>query len=316
MKGIAHFTVGVAAASFFPIAVSAGADGNAVYFVLGGAAGLLPDTLDFKFYRFFYKHDIEVVSDPLNPDPGVIANAVAEAVHRCLESGKNVRIKLNTIRVGADTWRKYTLKFDVANRKVVAEMGPEVDTSGAPVNPRVSGKEKKASASLACDIRLDYMSAVSVDIFEGPVFEMVPEKDGMVRPRFIPWHREWSHSFVIGFLFSLIAAVALDIYAGMIVFTAWAAHILFDQLGFMGSNVLYPFKKHRVPGMKKAHAVDILPNFMTVWISCMVIFWNLHSACYGDTRYLNPLRMTFYGVVLPFLILFLWRRVSLKSDKA
>ena len=62
MKGIAHFTAGVAAASFFPGAVAAAVDGNPLYFVLGGVCGLLPDTLDFKFGRFFYRHQVEITT--------------------------------------------------------------------------------------------------------------------------------------------------------------------------------------------------------------------------------------------------------------
>ena len=48
MKGIAHFISGVAAASFFPWSVQAAVEGNPMYFILGGAFGILPDTLDFK----------------------------------------------------------------------------------------------------------------------------------------------------------------------------------------------------------------------------------------------------------------------------
>jgi len=46
---------------------SAPAPPQSLYFLLGGIFGLLPDTLDFKFYRFFIKHDIEVAPDPLKP---------------------------------------------------------------------------------------------------------------------------------------------------------------------------------------------------------------------------------------------------------
>ena len=58
MKGFSHFMSGVAVASFGPWAVDAALHGNPIFFILGGACGILPDTLDFKFYRFFYKHDV------------------------------------------------------------------------------------------------------------------------------------------------------------------------------------------------------------------------------------------------------------------
>ena len=106
MKGFTHFTAGLAAASFFPGAVTAAASGNPLYFILGGAFGILPDTLDFKFYRFFVKHDMEVIPDPNRADPQMIADAVAYAVNRAALTGKPVRIRLNTIPCGADCWRQ------------------------------------------------------------------------------------------------------------------------------------------------------------------------------------------------------------------
>ena len=90
MKGIVHFAVGVTVASCFPEVVRAGANGNPLYFILGGIFGILPDTIDFKFCRFFYRHDIEVTPDPNKPDPQVIADAVALAVNRAYETRKPV----------------------------------------------------------------------------------------------------------------------------------------------------------------------------------------------------------------------------------
>lgn len=60
MKGFTHFMSGVAVASFGPWAIDAALAGNPIFFILGGACGILPDTLDFKFYRFFYHHDVYV----------------------------------------------------------------------------------------------------------------------------------------------------------------------------------------------------------------------------------------------------------------
>jgi hypothetical protein len=66
MKGIAHFISGVAIATFFPEVVRQAADGSLLP-VLGGVAGILPDTLDFKFVRYFERYDLEIDPGP-NPD--------------------------------------------------------------------------------------------------------------------------------------------------------------------------------------------------------------------------------------------------------
>ncbi len=118
MKGFSHFISGVAAASFCPWAVRAAMDGNPMYFILGGAFGILPDTLDFKFYRFFYRHDFYIEPDPLKPDPQAIADQLAVAVDKAKTDGKTVRVKLNTIRLGADYWQQYVIKFDTDRQEV------------------------------------------------------------------------------------------------------------------------------------------------------------------------------------------------------
>ncbi|MDD4871638.1 MAG: metal-dependent hydrolase [Kiritimatiellae bacterium] len=308
MKGIAHFSVGIALASFFQQAVQAGSEGNPLYFILGGVFGLLPDTLDFKFYKFLYKRDIEISPDPKDPDPQVVADGLAFAVNKTFDTGKPVRIKLNTIRLGSDLWRQYKMKFDVGNRKVIASIGPVVRTDQSVVK-EYSGKEKKASATLVCGIKPDYEVETTIDILDGPLFMMTPSADGRIIPAFIPWHREWSHSFIVGLLFALVGAVAWSPLAGVISFFAYGAHILLDQLGFLGSNLFYPFHaSRRAGGMKLIHSGDMLPNFGTVWLSCLAIFWNLYRDLSWQITAFNPLKLVFYGVIIPLTLFILLRR--------
>ena len=54
MKSIAHFLTGIAIATLFPEVVHRAAEGSLLP-VLGGIAGVLPDTLDFKFVRYLYR---------------------------------------------------------------------------------------------------------------------------------------------------------------------------------------------------------------------------------------------------------------------
>ncbi|NQT91362.1 MAG: metal-dependent hydrolase, partial [Lentisphaerae bacterium] len=306
-----HFMVGVAAASCFPDAVRAGAEGNPMYFILGGLFGLLPDTLDFKFCRFFYRHDIQVVPDPNRPDPQMIADAVAEAVRRAHETRKPVEIKLNTVRMGADEWQQYEVKFDVLKRCVTVTYGPIVDTSSNPLRRKRSrpGESAKASAPLLCGVRLDYMATTTIDIFEGPMFRVVPLKDGRVTPIFIPWHRQWSHSFVTCLLMGLVGAVILGPVAGLVILTAVLAHVLVDQLGFMGSSLLYPFLPRRNEGLKLVHSSEGLANFGIVWFSALLVFWNLYEQAPRQLVNLSVVRLFLYGGVVPFAIGCFFRRL-------
>ena len=309
IKGITHFTAGVAAAACFPFAVSAGAAGNPWYFVLGGFLGLLPDTLDFKFVRYFEKRDIEIVPDPLRPDAQMVADAMALAVNRARDLGRPVRVKLNTVRLGADRWRQYTVRFDLPNRCVRVAFGPVVDTGRLPVE---TPPARTAESPLFAEAALDYLAETCVDIFDGPSFEMRPRADGAVRVGFLPWHRAWSHSLVIALLAGLFAAALWGAGAGAVGFLAYAAHIAVDQAGFMGSNLFYPFTRRRTPGLRWTRSSAAFANFALVWGCCLLIFWNLSR--YPDpARAVNPVALFVYGLVLPALAC-RWRRRSASRE--
>lgn len=316
MKGFTHFAAGLAAASCFPGAVAAAAAGNPLYFILGGAAGILPDTLDFKFYRFFVCHDMEVVPDPNEADPRMIAEAMAYAVNRAFESGKPVCIKLNTIAVGTDRWQQYTVKFDVAGRRVTVRYGPIVDTGQNPVDG-IRAHYPEASAPLICPIVLDYEATVNVDIFDGPLFTMRPTSDNrMVRPEFIPWHREWSHGLLATAVLAAGGAALFGWLAGFVMAAAYGAHILVDQLGFMGSNLLFPLRRCRTNGLGLVHSASGIANAVTVWFSCLVIFWHLSRHATGQILQFNMVQLFLFGGLLPILLFLLIDRILGRRSRA
>jgi membrane-bound metal-dependent hydrolase YbcI (DUF457 family) len=312
VKGISHFVIGVGAASCFPAAVAAAADGNPLYFILGGVFGLLPDTIDFKFAKFFYKTDITVTPDPHDLDVKMIAEAVALAVNTACETRKPVTIKLNTIQLGADRWRRYSVVFDIPGRRVIAKSGPIVDTGGKPIPGMPKEKIREAAMPLICDIRMQYFATTNVDIFDGPVFRMDPLDDGRVSPDFIPWHRDWTHSLVFALLFGLVGTLVWNAAAGMVIFAAYVAHIFADQLGYMGSNLFAPFTKRRTGGLRLTRAMWPFPNFLCVWISCVVVFWNLHHSMPGNFDPLNPIRVLALWIGIPSLVFaYLQRRANI-----
>ncbi len=307
MKGISHFTSGVAMASFFPWAIEAAQNGDPLYFILGGAFGILPDTLDFKVYRFFYKHDVYIEPDPTNPDPQAIADALAEAIGQAAHREKMVRVKLSTIRMGADYWQQYVVRFDPKNQEVLVRFGPVVNTGQVPV-PMENREEKPVGrAPLPSPIVQTYDATTRVDIFDGPTFGFATNKDDEVTIHFLPWHREWTHS--LGWLI-------WDWRAAAVIVAAYSVHVLEDQLGFMGSNLFFPFTKIRFPGLHWMRSGDALPNFGAVWISCLLIFWNLYRAMGSSVYSFGFLHLLLYGLVLPvgvFLLLLKW--MTRKDEK-
>ncbi len=307
MKGISHFAVGVAAASCFPAAITAAENGNPLYFILGGIFGLLPDTIDFKFYRFFYRHHAEVTPDPLNPNPQQIADAVADAIENAVSANKPFRIRLNTIRIGADLWQRYTLKFNLIAKCVEVKMGAIVDTGGTPTKPEPQNTIT-AIAPLKADVRLDYLAETNIDIFEGPIFEMTPDKDGYIIPQFIPWHRQWSHSFLVGMIFAMPAWFLWDSVAAFVIIAAYSAHVAVDQLGYMGSSLFWPLTRRRTPGLKLQHSGSAFPNFCAVWLSCLLIFQNVSRSIPLSTLRISPTMITLWAAIIPFIAIKAIRR--------
>lgn len=295
MKGIAHFALGIAVVSCLPPAVRAGVDGNPWYFLLGGIFGLLPDTLDFKVARFFFRHDIEVIPDPLKPDPRMIAGAVAEAANRAHATGRPVRIKLHTVRLGTNAWRPFDVHFDVRAQNIV-----------------VREDLARAVAPVTCPLRLDYLAENRVDILEGPVFTMEPTADGQVVPRFIPWHRQWSHSLVVALLMGLTGITIGGWLAGLVILLGVGTHILADQLGFMGSNLFWPFTRRRMPGAMHIRSTAALPNFLAVWGSCLLVFWNLSTHTPGVDLPIPALRLLLPGLGIPIAVAAILRRIGVR----
>jgi len=299
MKGISHFLSGVTVSSFFPWTVQAAQEGNPLYFVLGGALGLLPDTLDFKFYRFFYKHDIYVEPDPHHPDPQFMADELARAVGMAHDEQREVRVKLNTIRRGADYWQQYIVQFDEARQEVSVKVGPVVNTGQVPV-PNSEPKDAPLGvAQLPRPLNQTYDAVTTVDIFDGPSFSFEAEENGSVTLYFLPWHRTWSHSLLTGAGFGLLGGLLWGWQAGVVIPLAFAAHVLEDQLGHMGSNLFWPITRKRFGGMKKMHATDPLPNFATCWTCLLLTFWNLYYYMPEPVWSFGFFHLLLYGAVLP-----------------
>jgi membrane-bound metal-dependent hydrolase YbcI (DUF457 family) len=53
------------------------------------------------------------------------------------------------------------------------------------------------------------------------------------------------------------------------------AHVLADQAGAMGCNLLFPLTRSRTPGLGWMRSGDVIPNFLTVWTGLAILFLNL-----------------------------------------
>jgi membrane-bound metal-dependent hydrolase YbcI (DUF457 family) len=103
-----------------------------------------------------------------------------------------------------------------------------------------------------------------------------------------------------------------DGIAGLVVTLAYAAHALADQLGHMGSNLLAPFTRGRMPGLKWTRSMSPFTNFLAVWVSLAIVFWNLaaHADCPVG---LDPLR---YALVVGAIPVGLFAWIQRRSEQA
>lgn len=320
MKGISHFLAGIAAASFVPGVIEGAAQGSYLI-LLGGVFGLLPDTLDFKFARYFDRAE-SVDPDPANLDPQAIADQIAALIDRAATERREIRAQLHTIKLGPDRWRQYTVRFDSAHNEVGVRIGPVVNTSQMVVGQVGNLSRAAARARVNAPLNYTYDGEVNVDIFGGPSFAFVPRSNG-VEIQFLPWHRAWSHSLTLAALLGFIIGVVFgSLTAGLVVFAGMAAHIVEDQLGYLGSNLFWPITKERSSGLKLIHSGDAIPNFLAVWIALQLIFFNLDrfsAAPQHRAVMLEPISFFALAVLLPIvalLAIYVWQKRNSRQQLA
>jgi len=298
MKGISHFITGVALATFFPEVVRAGSQGSLMP-MLGGIGGILPDTLDFKFARYFERYDLEI--DPgAEPNARDIAEQVAGAMRRAYETGEPQNVMLHTIRLGADLWRQYVIRFDPERNEVAARIGPIVNTGQAPLPGSEPEGAEEVRIHIDAPMVHTYDAENKIDIFSGPSFKFERRGDRL-HVHFLDWHRRWSHSLTLAAVVGLAMGLIFGKWAGIAVGLGFVGHVLEDQLGFMGSNLFYPLTKQRVIGLQLLRSGDAIPNFMTVWTAVALIIFNLDR--FSAQPLLNPWWFLGLAVALPVVLM-------------
>jgi hypothetical protein len=274
------------------------------------------------------RYDLEIDPGP-EPDPQEIAERVAGSMRRAYESEETQRVMLHTVRVGADLWRRYTLRFDPKQGEIAVRIGPMVNTGQAPLPGSEPAGAGEARIAVGVPMARTYDEEVGIDIFSGPSFAFERQGDRLY-VHFFDWHRRWSHSFTLAAAVSLgaaaVAVVAellsrgaltrMPLWIGLVVALGLIGHILEDQLGYMGSNLFPPFTRNRTWGLELFHSGDAIPNFLVVWTSLMLILFNLDR--FSDQPRLDPW-WAFLGlaVALPAVLLGgLYRRERRRGPEA
>ena len=235
MKGLTHFISGVAVSTFFPEAVRMARDDKSWILVLGGLYGILPDTLDFKLGRFLEDEEYVVDPDPNDVDARKIGEVVQKALDACVRENREVKISFRTVRLGVDYWRRYSIEFvpdkDGYSREVKIEVGPIVSTGQIPFPGTEPEEPEKRSYAFKPPFPLfgAREKATSIDILNGPEFSFRPTKDGKIEVIFLPWHRQWSHSYTMGLALGMWSWIGSIVFGNMAFFPG-----LLTWLGIIG----------------------------------------------------------------------------------
>ncbi len=258
MKGIAHFATGVAIGALL-------ADKTDINYLmgLGGLFGILPDTIDFKIARFFYKTDYEL--DPADKSPQEIANELKKIILRAKQEGR-LTVQLHTIRYSSDLWRSWSIRF--VNNKLIVKVNELIDTSGIPIPGTSMGE---AVVEFPFFFNYDYDQDTVINIFSGPALEFIWEDDKL-RIVFLPWHRDYSHSLTMGVIIALLLMV-ISTKLALVALLAFWGHVLEDQLGYMGSNLFWPATSERFEGLKLMHSNQAFGNSLTVFTALFIVLW-------------------------------------------
>jgi len=290
MKGLTHFMTGVALSSFLTPAVTmaastrlgegTGAESSFIL-LLGGLYGIMPDTMDFKMGQFFAAAEVEVDCDPSNPDPKKMARQIGEAMDQVAETGEYRKVQLYPMQLASNLWRQYMIKFDGETNEVIVVMNEIVSTSQVPY-PGTEPKENRVGRYKLKGKLLETHGRPSmVDIMSGPQFGFRKEGEHVV-VEFLPWHRTWSHSYVLGAMLALIPLIIAYMAGlhhwylyGLAAFLGFAGHLTEDLTGHMGGSLIWPIKAKRYDGFCMFRASNPHANFSVDFASVVIILHNL-----------------------------------------
>ncbi|HUN23457.1 MAG TPA: metal-dependent hydrolase [Anaerolineales bacterium] len=303
MKGFSHFISAIAVATCVPGVLTAAADERSMILLLAGFFGVMPDWMDFKWARYFEPADFNIRPQAQNFDAQAIAEEFAELLERAYNDRKPVWVQLHSMQLGADLWQQYKLRFDNQAGEVIITLGDRVNT-GQLVREK-QAEQVQGRAKLSVPLNYTYDGDMKIDIFEGPTFELIRLKDKTdgvekVEVAFLPWHRRWSHSLLLGGIFAVLAGLIFGWLAAAVVFVAFSTHILEDQLGYLGSNLFWPLTQRRSNGMKMMHSGDAIPNFLTVWLSVSLIIFNLNRT--APISQFSPINLILWSMLVPTII--------------
>ncbi len=302
MKGLSHFSIGVAAGFWLPNVAERASNGSGWEMLICAVAGLLPDTLDFKFARFFSREDMTVDFAPTDFHAQDVAQKCTQALEMAISQNRPIHLRLHTSQIDSGSWLSYNIHFDSAAKTITVNELGIVNMSGENVREIIISPENANAQLIATQqFYIEGNGNVKVDVLSGPTISFGPRENNRVEIVFIPWHRGFSHSLTLGTALAALAAFAFGWHYFLLVAVPFWLHVLVDQLGHLGSNLFWPFTKRRFRGIKLFHSSDSAPNFFAVWFSAMLILFKADSIAKDAFFSQNPLLFFSITCALPLI---------------
>jgi membrane-bound metal-dependent hydrolase YbcI (DUF457 family) len=238
-----------------------------------------------------------------------MARQVAEALDHAAETGKPIMMQFDPMRLGASLWRQYVVKFDGEKNEVDIVINEIVNTSQVCYEGTAPDEEKRiGTAKLKTAKMLEKHGKPSVvDIMSGPMFGFKPQKfedEDYVSVEFLPWHRTWSHSYILGLMLSVPVWIIAWLFSfanwwlyGIVSFLGYAIHITEDLTGHMGGSLIWPFSQTRYDGYCWFKASDPRANFSVDYTCFVMIIYNL------DRFSTQVIDLSWYTYYFTFLVL-------------
>jgi membrane-bound metal-dependent hydrolase YbcI (DUF457 family) len=296
--------------------------------LLAGAFGVMPDTMDFKMGQFFSIGDYEIDPDPINPDPQAMADTFAKAVKDAGDNQRVVKVQFFPTQLGANKWRQYNIIFE--KKEVIIQFNEVVSTSQIPLEYELKSRTEKIdwlNKSVRFFRRIfkgpdsppGPVKPTTLDILSGTQYAFHPESEGTLYFNWLPWHRTWSHSYVLGFFLSIpvgIITYLLDLKSWwlypIVAFLGFFVHITEDMTGHIGGSLFWPFCKTRSEGLELFKASDPRTNFSIDYTAIVMI---IHNVDRFSTKLIDMPWWEYYlwFLVLP-LIVYFWIIAAIKNN--
>ncbi len=211
------FLLGVTVASYFPATWDAAMHGAPWLLLLGGLSAVAPDWLSGLCARSPTPPDMSFTPDPCAPSPDAVADALVTALYTSQIRGTTLLLQFNSVATAPAQWWQYRITLCARDGCV------RVST-----NDGTHDIERIVSVPF----HAPPPSCLSVEADRPATLSVAPRRDGALELSQCSHEpATWSHSLCCAVALSLIAAVIAAPTAAGVMFAAYVAHMLVDQLG-------------------------------------------------------------------------------------